>query len=207
MKKSFIPLFTLTATFTTTFLLLTAMTMANAQSEKSPKADSANPQVVFKTTEGDFTLELHADKAPATVKNFLAYVESGFYEGTIFHRVIKDFVVQGGGFDEKMKQKQTLPNVRNEADNGLGNKRGTVAMARTNDPHSASSQFFINLKDNLSLDHTGKNTRGWGYCVFGRVTKGMDTVRKMESVETATVGPFQNVPKKAIVVKEVSLKK
>ncbi len=198
VKKLFISLFAL-ATALTAVLLLTVATPVGAQ--------PAKPQVVFKTTVGDFTLELYPDQAPLTVKNFLAYVERDFYTGTIFHRVIKDFVVQGGGFDDKMSQKKTLGTVKNEADNGLKNDVGTVAMARTNDPDSASSQFFINLKNNAFLNHTGKNARGWGYCVFGKVIAGMDTVNKMAAAQTATFSGHQDVPKNPIVVKQVLLKK
>ena len=193
-----------TAQFTA-FLLIAISIMACSPTENNK--ESANPQVTFKTTEGDFTLELYPDKAPKTVENFLAYVESGFYQGTIFHRIIPNFMVQGGGFDEEMKQKETRGTVANEADNGLINDVGTVAMARTNDPHSASSQFFINLKKNDFLNHRDKNSGStWGYCVFGKVIAGMDTINKLGSVKTGNVGPFQDVPKTPIVVKEVSLK-
>ena len=170
-------------------------------------AQSAKPRVSFETTAGNFTLELYPDKAPDTVRNFLGYAERGFYENTVFHRVIKDFVVQGGGFDGKMTQKKTSGTVKNEADNGLKNNTGTVAMARTSDPHSASSQFFINLKNNDFLNHTGKNPQGWGYCVFGEVVKGMDTVNKIARAQTTTLGPYRDVPKEPIVVKRVVVEK
>ena len=185
------------------------MTTACTQTEKNESsAASANPQVTFKTTEGDFTLELYPDKAPKTVKNFLTYVDNGFYTDTIFHRVIPNFMVQAGGFDEKMGQKQTLGTVENEADNSLINEVGTVAMARTSDPHSASSQFFINLQKNDFLNHQGTTDgRTWGYCVFGKVIEGMDTINNIGQVKTGNVGSFQNVPKEPIIVKEVSLKK
>lgn len=191
-------------TLITATLSLAAVAATGCTQSKNP---SKNPRVVFETSAGDFTLELYPDKAPETVKNFLTYVEENFYQGTIFHRVIPDFVVQGGGFDAKMKKKETHPPVKNEADNGLRNTLGTVAMARTNDPNSASSQFFINLKDNDFLDHRDKSANGWGYCVFGKVIEGMDVVTKMGEVKTATVGPFRDVPKTPITVEKVSLEK
>ena len=164
--------------------------------------------VKLHTNHGTITLELDAAKAPETVKNFLAYVESGHYANTVFHRVIDGFMIQGGGFEPGMKQKPTQPTVKNEADNGLKNLAGTLAMARTPDPHSASAQFFINTVDNAMLDHRDKTDRGWGYAVFGKVTKGMDVVKKIESVSTHTLGPFQDVPVKDLMILKVeSIKK
>lgn len=160
-------------------------------------------EVIIKTSQGDITVELDEKAAPKTVKNFLNYVDKGFYNGTIFHRVISGFMVQGGGFDEKFQEKKTDAPVANEADNKLSNKVGTLAMARTNDPHSATAQFFINTKDNNFLDHSGKNTRGWGYCVFGKVTKGMDVVKKIEGVKTGNRGYHQDVPRENVVIKEI----
>ena len=156
--------------------------------------------VKLETSMGDITLELNEASAPETCKNFLAYVESGFYAGTIFHRVINGFMVQGGGMDRDMQQKPTRDTVKNEANNGLSNEEGTVAMARTSDPHSASAQFFINVKDNDFLDHTSETASGWGYCVFAKVTDGMDTVNQIKVVATGSHGPHQDVPTEPIEI-------
>ena len=164
-----------------------------------------NPRVVLSTSKGDVTLELFAAEAPLTTKNFLRYAQSGFYEGTVFHRVIPGFMVQGGGFTKDMKEKRTKDPIDNEADNGLKNERGTVAMARTPDPHSATSQFFINLKDNHFLDHKARTLQGWGYAVFGRVVDGMDVVDAIASVATGTVGPHENVPVEPVVIERVNV--
>ncbi len=153
--------------------------------------------VVFSTNYGDFTVELYPDKAPVTVENFLAYVDAGFYDGTIFHRVIPDFVIQGGGFTEDMQQKPTRPPIKNEADNGLKNERGTLSMARTSDINSATSQFFVNLKDNAFLDH---GSRDFGYAVFGKVVEGMDVIDKIAKVPTGNRGMHQDVPREPVVV-------
>ncbi len=150
--------------------------------------------VKLETTLGDITIELNLDAAPETSRNFLNYVESGFYSGTVFHRVIDGFMIQGGGMDRDMQQKSTNAPIQNEADNGLGNDTGTIAMARTSDPHSASAQFFINVKDNDFLNHSGKTPQGWGYCVFGKVTDGMDTVNAIKGVKTGNAGGHQDVP-------------
>jgi peptidyl-prolyl cis-trans isomerase B (cyclophilin B) len=150
-------------------------------------------------------LELDAAHAPKSVENFLAYVRAGHYDGTVFHRVIAGFMIQGGGFDEKMAQRGTRPSIENEADNGLKNKRGTVAMARTNDPHSASAQFFVNTVDNGFLDHQSKDARGWGYAVFGRVVEGMDVVDAIAQVKTGNRGPFQDVPLEPVVIRKASV--
>ncbi len=187
----------------TALLLLTAIvaTTGCSSDDDTDAMQSTAPQVTFKTTAGDFTIELYPDKAPNTVKNFLAYVEKGLYVNTVFHRVVKDFVIQGGGFNEKMEGIKTLGEIENEADNGLLNEQGTVAMARTSAPHSASSQFFVNLKNNAPLDHKDKTAQGWGYCVFGKVTEGMETVQKIGQVQT-----IKEVPQEPIIVTEVSLK-
>jgi len=147
----------------------------------SPASDTM-PRVKLTTSQGDIVLELDPAAAPKTVDNFLAYVKDGFYDGTIFHRVIFGFMIQGGGFDAQMNRKQARPPIVNEADNGLTNQTGTIAMARTTDPHSAGAQFFINVKDNRFLNHRGKTTKGWGYCVFGKVVSGMDVVRAIEKL-------------------------
>lgn len=146
----------------------------------------ANPQVRLETTAGPITIELYEEKAPQSVANFLQYVDSGFYDGTLFHRVIQGFMIQGGGFDKNGQRKATQAPIQNEADNGLSNQRGTLAMARTGDPHSATAQFFINQVDNRSLDHSGKNARGWGYAVFGKVTDGMTVVDNIAREQTTT---------------------
>ncbi|MCL2122718.1 MAG: peptidylprolyl isomerase [Desulfovibrionaceae bacterium] len=162
--------------------------------------DAANPLVLFETSSGEILIELFPDKAPKTVENFLAYVDSGFYDNTLFHRVIKDFMIQGGGYGPRMDEKPTRDPVANEADNGLKNARGAVAMARTSDPHSASAQFFINLKDNDFLDHTEKDARGWGYCVFGRVSEGMETVDAIAKVKTCSRGAHDDVPADMVLI-------
>ena len=154
----------------------------------------AATRVKIATTMGDVTLELEDEKAPATVANFLQYVDDDFYTGTIFHRVIDGFMIQGGGLDAEMNNKPTRDPIKNEADNGLSNLHATVAMARTNDPHSATAQFFINIKDNHFLDHTNPSPDGWGYCVFGRVIDGMDTVNAIKAVSTGSSGPMSDVP-------------
>jgi peptidyl-prolyl cis-trans isomerase B (cyclophilin B) len=166
---------------------------------------AAAPQVQLETSMGNIVIELNRDKAPDTVANFIGYVEDGFYDGTIFHRVIENFMVQGGGFDQDFQQKQTKAPVQNEADNGLSNKRGAVAMARTNDPHSATAQFFINTVDNDFLDFKGKTPSGWGYAVFGEVIEGMDVVDKIREVETTMRGPHQDVPAEDIVIIKASV--
>ena len=157
----------------------------------------------METNYGTIMIELDAEKAPITVENFKKYVADKFFDNTIFHRVIPNFMIQGGGFNPGMTQKQTLDPIENEADNGLGNDRGTIAMARTMDPHSASSQFFINLKDNAFLNHTGKNAQGWGYCVFGKVTEGMDVVDKIAGVATGNHGGHADVPVEDVVITSI----
>jgi peptidyl-prolyl cis-trans isomerase B (cyclophilin B) len=159
-------------------------------------------RVQFKTNHGDFIIELNQELAPISSANFLEYVQSGHYNGTIFHRVISNFMVQGGGMEVGMKQKETRANIENEAANGLKNVRGSVAMARTSDPHSASSQFFINVVDNEFLNHTSPSPQGWGYAVFGMVTEGMDVVDAIRKVPTGSAGFHQDVPKEDVVVIE-----
>jgi peptidyl-prolyl cis-trans isomerase B (cyclophilin B) len=161
--------------------------------------------IEMKTTFGVITLELDAEKAPKTVENFVRYATDGFYDGTIFHRVIDNFMIQGGGFDADMQQKESGEPIENEADNGLKNDRGTIAMARTMDPHSATAQFFLNVKDNDFLNHSGKNMQGWGYTVFGKVTAGDDVLDKIRSVETGNKSGHQDVPKDSIVIESVTV--
>ena len=163
--------------------------------------------LIFETNLGTFEAILYPDKAPKTVRAFLKLVDSGFYDGTIFHRVIPNFVAQGGGFKSGMKPKADTPTVANESDNGLSNELGTLAMARTNDPHSASSQFFINLNDNLFLDHKGKTPNGWGYAVFGRVTKGLDVINSMQKQKTGVQNFHRDVPIKDIIITKAYRKK
>jgi cyclophilin family peptidyl-prolyl cis-trans isomerase len=164
-----------------------------------------NPQVTLTTSMGNVVMELYPEKAPKTVENFLKYVKSGHYSGTIFHRVIPDFMVQGGGFDKDMKQKPTGSTVENEAKNGLKNEAYTVAMARTSDPHSASAQFFINVKENSFLNYPGRD--GWGYTVFGKIIQGTEVIDKMKSVDTTNSGMHRNVPTKPIVIESASITK
>jgi peptidyl-prolyl cis-trans isomerase B (cyclophilin B) len=161
--------------------------------------------ITLTTNYGPITLELDFDKAPKTAANFKQYVEDGFYDGTIFHRVIDGFMIQGGGMDENMQEKSTRAPIENEADNGLKNDLGTVAMARTMDPHSASAQFFINVKDNDFLNHTAKNQQGWGYCVFAKVTNGMDVVDKIRAVATGNSGYHQDVPKESVIIEKAEV--
>ncbi len=161
--------------------------------------------VKLSTNFGDITLELNAEKAPITVKNFLQYVENGFYDGLIFHRVINGFMIQGGGFDTNMKQKNTEAQIKNEADNGLGNEMYTIAMARTSIPDSASSQFFINVNDNDFLNHTSPTPSGWGYCVFGKVTEGMDVIDKIKTVKTTNRAGHQDVPDEPVIIEKATV--
>jgi peptidyl-prolyl cis-trans isomerase A (cyclophilin A) len=168
---------------------------------------AADPQVEIKTNMGSFTVELYADKAPKTVENFLRYTRDGFYNGTIFHRVISNFMIQGGGFTPDMKEKLTRAPIRNEAPEGslqgLRNSFGTIAMARTGDPHSATAQFFINVKDNPSLDYPGRDN--WGYAVFGKVVKGMEVVMKIRAVQTGRVGPYDDVPTSPVIIESATV--
>jgi len=161
--------------------------------------------VRMQTNMGTIVLELDSEKAPATVENFVDYAKSGFYDGTVFHRVIPGFMIQGGGFEPGMNQKPTRASIKNEADNGLANDIGTIAMARTSDPNSATSQFFINAKDNDFLNYTSSSPQGWGYCVFGKVVEGMDVVQKIEKVATGSKGMHQDVPTEDVVIEKVTV--
>lgn len=161
--------------------------------------------ITLHTNHGDIVIALDFDKAPKTAANFKQYAEEGFYAGTVFHRVIHDFMIQGGGMTADLEQKQTRGQIENEADNGLKNDVGTIAMARTSDPHSATAQFFINVKDNGFLNHSSKTSQGWGYCVFGKVVEGMDVVNKIKEVKTGNKGHHQDVPKEAVVIEKVTV--
>lgn len=189
---------------TLTALFMLGLTVSGCFAEDSENK-GAEMRIVIETSLGDITAELYPDKAPATVTNVLAYVDGKFYDDTIFHRVIDGFMIQGGGFTKSMTQKPTRSPVRNEADNGLSNTRGTLAMARTSVPDSATCQFFINLVDRNKemLDFTAKTPQGWGYCVFGKVVEGMDVVDKIAKVPTGFSGPHQNVPAEPVVIKSV----
>jgi peptidyl-prolyl cis-trans isomerase B (cyclophilin B) len=171
------------------------------------KSKPANPVVVMNTSLGPIKIELWADKAPGTVKNFLQYVDEGFYDGTVFHRVINNFMIQGGGFTPDMKQKPTHSPIKNEAAADLKNDRGTIAMARTMVVDSATGQFFINVVDNVSLNHRDDTPAGFGYAVFGKVIDGMDVVDKIKSVATTNSGPFQDVPAKPVVIESIKREK
>ncbi len=162
-------------------------------------------KVLLKTNKGDITLTLDSAKAPKTVANFLEYLKKGHYDGTIFHRVIDNFMIQGGGMTAGLKEKSSGAQIENEADNGLKNDRGTVAMARTSDPHSATAQFFINVGDNDFLNHTAKNAQGWGYAVFGKVSDGMDVVDLIRKVKTGNAGYHQDVPTEDVVIEKASV--
>lgn len=168
-------------------------------------AQGEYPMIQLETTMGTMVLELDAEKAPKTVANFVQYVQEGHYDGTIFHRIIDGFMIQGGGFDANMVQKPTRDEIENEADNGLKNDRYTIAMARTAAPHSASSQFFINVNDNHFLNHTGKTMQGWGYAVFGKVVQGTEVVDKIKAVATGTYGFHENVPAEPVVILKASV--
>jgi peptidyl-prolyl cis-trans isomerase B (cyclophilin B) len=183
-------------TFVATLVLLAAVAPGDAQ-----ESAKGNPQVVLETSKGKIVLELYPDKAPVTVKNFLAYVDARFYDGTIFHRVIPNFMIQGGGFTADMNQKPTNDPIQNEADNGLKNQRGAIAMARTNVPDSATSQFFINSASNDFLNFKSKSAQGWGYAVFGKVVEGLDVVDAISAVKTGTSGRFRDVPAEPVVIK------
>jgi cyclophilin family peptidyl-prolyl cis-trans isomerase len=171
----------------------------------SISAQAQNPQVEMRTSMGVIVLELQPENAPETVKNFLQYVKDGFYNGTIFHRVIADFMIQGGGFTPDMLQKKTRDPIKHEGGNALRNQVGTIAMARTAEPNSATSQFFINVVDNQMLDFRGPGAQEIGYCVFGRVTKGLDVVNKIRNVQTTTRGGHQNVPVQTVTIEKVTL--
>lgn len=178
-------------------VFLLAFPLSNTAADK-------NPKVIMKTSMGDITLELYMDKAPVTVKNFLGYVDDKFYDGTIFHRVIKGFMIQGGGHTADMNKKPTKGAIKNEADNGLSNKKGTISMARMPDPHSATAQFFINHADNDNLDFSAKTDQGYGYCVFGKVVAGKDVVDAIANVKIMTRSGMQNVPRETIEIISVT---
>lgn len=182
------------------YALITMLLLSNS-------ALAANPQVVVDTNRGSFVIELYPEKAPKTVANFMQYANSGFYNGTIFHRVINRFMIQGGGFTPAMQEKDTLAPIVNEAGNGLNNDVGTIAMARTSDPDSATSQFFINLENNQFLNYQGDDPQLIGYCVFGRVLKGMDVVRQIAAMPTGNVGPHSDVPRTPILINAVTVNK
>lgn len=184
------------------FLLITLTTCTALVSEL---ALAANPQVIFETNRGNFIVELYPEKAPKTVANFMKYVDAGFYKETIFHRVINRFMIQGGGFSADMSEKETLAPIINEAANGLLNEPGTIAMARTSDPNSATAQFFINLENNVPLNFQGSDPDLIGYCVFGRVLKGMDVVREIGASPTKNVGPYADVPKSTVLIHQIRL--
>jgi peptidyl-prolyl cis-trans isomerase B (cyclophilin B) len=188
-------------------VLLPGLAAAQSDAESAPNPfEKELPRVVLNTSAGDITVELYADQAPETVENFLQYARDDFYDGKTFHRVIADFMIQGGGFDADLQPGQPRAAITNEADNGLSNERGTIAMARTNMPHSATAQFFINVVDNPALDHRGKvSGRTWGYAVFGRVVEGMDVVDEIRYVDTEARGPHQNVPVEPIVIEDVEI--
>lgn len=192
-------------------LMLTALPLAAQESGQNTETQNdsttmENPTVILQTNFGDITVELFEEQAPESTANFLAYARDGHYDGTVFHRVIENFMIQGGGFDTDFEQKPTRDPIENEADNGLENKRGTLAMARTNDPHSATSQFFINVVDNSFLDHRNKASgQTWGYAVFGRVVDGMDVVDEIRSVETTSKGMHRDVPAEPVIIERVEL--
>ncbi|OIQ16150.1 MAG: peptidylprolyl isomerase A [Bacteriovorax sp. MedPE-SWde] len=167
----------------------------------------ANTKVIMKTNKGELEIELFDKAAPITVKNFLKYVETGFYKGTIFHRVIDNFMVQGGGFTSNLTKKKTMAPIKNEADNGLANEVGTLAMARTSDVHSATAQFFINVNNNTFLNHKSKDPSGYGYAVFGKVIKGMSVVNRVKKMGTTRNGPFQNIPTSNVIIENITVKK
>lgn len=188
-------------------LVTTASASCAASTHEDPPKDTENPVVVIDTSMGSIKLELYADKAPITVKNFLEYVDKKHYDGTIFHRVINDFMIQGGGFEPGMKEKPTGAPIKNEAGNGLSNVRGTIAMARTPNPDSATAQFFINVKDNKFLDRTGDSPRQAGYAVFGRVIDGMEVVDKIKQVPTGSRAGHDDVPLQDVIIRSVTRQK
>lgn len=182
-----------------------AVSIAPGLMNTAVAADKRLPMVKLETNYGDITIELNSDKAPETAANFVEYVKAGFYDNTIFHRVINGFMVQGGGFEPGMNQKKTRDPIKNEANNGLKNEKYTIAMARTGDPHSATAQFFINVENNDFLNFKSENTQGWGYCVFGKVVEGTDIVDKIKGVATGTKGFHQDVPKEDVVIKKATI--
>ena len=189
-------------TLVSTLIVLTLLIFAG-----SAIAEDINPKVVLETSKGKIVLELYPDNAPETVKNFLNYVDAKYYDGMIFHRVIPNFMIQGGGFTPDMKRKAPQTPIKNEADKGLKNDRGTIAMARTGDPHSATAQFFINSKNNDFLNYRSKTQQGWGYAAFGKVIDGMKTMDAISAVKTKTSGGFRDVPAEPVVIKSATLLK
>ena len=185
-------------------LIFAGLTGSTPAQENKPVSDTPTVTVVMETSKGTIELELDRAKAPGTVANFVNYVKKGHYDGVIFHRVIPDFMIQGGGFTADMDQKATDAPIENEAKNGLKNVRGSIAMARTSNPHSASAQFFINLKDNSFLDYPGQD--GWGYCVFGKVTTGLDVIDAIAKVQTGSKGVHKKVPTEAVLIKSAKIK-
>jgi len=187
------------------FIALAASLLLAATFTSQAQDKDKNPMVRMTTNYGTIEIEVLPEQAPLTAENFLRYVRDGFYDGVIFHRVVPNFVIQGGGMEPGMKEKETRPPIKNEADNGLKNDRGSLSMARTNEPDSASSQFFINLKDNEFLDHTAKTSRGWGYAVFAKVVSGMDVVDKIAKVPTTNSGFHQDVPTEDVVIEKAEV--
>ena len=188
------------------YILLAFTSLCLLISSANAADDFSKKRVKLETSEGNIVLELDITRAPLSVLNFMKYVKSGFYDGTIFHRVIENFMIQGGGFTQEMTRKKPEAPILNEADNGLQNVRGTIAMARTNDPHSATAQFFINVTDNPFLNHSAKTPRGWGYTVFGHVIKGMNVVDKIRNQRTGPSGPFRgDVPLKTVLIHKASI--
>ena len=200
-RREPVPVFFKEQTLKKLILILIILTLSSTLVWAAQK----NPRVLLETSQGKIVLKLMPDKAPNTVKNFLAYVQSGFYDGTIFHRVIRGFMIQGGGLTENMEPKTALPPIKNEADNGLKNKAGSIAMARTGNPHSATAQFFVNTVNNHFLDHRGKNSKGWGYCVFGEVIEGMSVVQAIENTRTTVRNGRQDVPRTTVFIKKATL--
>ncbi len=191
--------------FVTLLMVVFGFSSAKSYGVEEKKVNQVNPVVVMQTSEGSIRIELWADKAPLTVKNFLRYVDEGFYGNTVFHRVIENFMIQGGGMTADLKPKQTHEPIKNEAAANLKNDRGTIAMARTNVVDSATAQFFINVKDNDSLNHRDDTSAGFGYAVFGKVIEGMDVVDKIKKVPTTNSGQYQNVPAKPVVIESVKV--
>lgn len=189
--------------FVAAMMSLSGLCFSSTPQEPQDMSEVKHPVVLIKTTAGDIKVELDAEKAPNTVKNFLQYVKEGFYNGTIFHRVIDGFMVQGGGFTKDMQQKPVHAPIKIESDNGLKNTRGSIAMARTSDVNSATAQFFLNVVDNSFLDFKSKTPSGYGYAVFGHITEGLDVLDKMRKVKTSTKGPFENVPVETIEIIDV----
>ncbi len=186
--------------------LMTVLTVLTSALATQNLVAEENPSAIIHTSLGDIQIELFTKEAPVSVENFIGYAESGAYDGTIFHRVISHFMIQGGGFTPDMVKKPTGDPIVNEASNGLSNTRGTIAMARTNDPNSATNQFFINTQDNIALNYTGEdNSRTWGYAVFGKVTSGMDVVDEIRFVETTTVPPYSDVPVEPVIIESVEI--